>query len=295
MRGTWVPQKGVLDSVVVFGYSPADIAELRDAGAAKAAEIAQFGKAVDVGHSCALYGCAPLLRALCERLRERASAHSHPCTHARTHARASRVYPPDRFVQSAMAAASGFHRALRNTGIEMILCEGSQRSGRRISTESSTSRAARPVPSRRPAHLPVRGCACAACAPCGQSPCARACVWLRACVRERLRVHRWGAPRRSTGRKCPMCAPRDCDRYHAARDTMPCVCAGVCVPLGRRIGCTPTITHWRASCAWVCVRLLFHTGAEAERKLEAYRDYLYHLDQAACPLPQCAALCRTLH
>jgi hypothetical protein len=82
-----VPQKGVLDSVVVFGYSPADIAELRDAGAAKAAEIAQFGKAVDVGHSCALYGCAPLLRALCERLRERASAHSHPCTHARTHAR----------------------------------------------------------------------------------------------------------------------------------------------------------------------------------------------------------------
>ncbi len=54
----WVPQKGVLESVVAFGYSPADVAELRAAGAAKAAEIAQFGKVVDVGHSCALYGCA---------------------------------------------------------------------------------------------------------------------------------------------------------------------------------------------------------------------------------------------
>ena len=54
----WVPQKGVLDSVVAFGYSPADVAELRAAGAAKAAEIAQFGKVVDFGHSCALYGCS---------------------------------------------------------------------------------------------------------------------------------------------------------------------------------------------------------------------------------------------
>ena len=48
----------MLDSVVAFGYSPADVAELGAAGAAKAAEIAQFGKVVDVGHSCALYGCA---------------------------------------------------------------------------------------------------------------------------------------------------------------------------------------------------------------------------------------------
>ena len=56
----WVPQKSVLDAVVAFGYSPADVAELRAAGAAKAAEIAQFGKVVDVGHSCALYGCAKL-------------------------------------------------------------------------------------------------------------------------------------------------------------------------------------------------------------------------------------------
>ena len=54
----WVPQKGVLDSVVAFGYSPADVAELRAAGAAKAAEMAQFGRVVDVGHSCALNGCA---------------------------------------------------------------------------------------------------------------------------------------------------------------------------------------------------------------------------------------------
>ena len=54
----WVPQKGVLDSVVAFGYSPADIAELRAAGAAKAAEMAQFGRVVDVGYSCALNGCA---------------------------------------------------------------------------------------------------------------------------------------------------------------------------------------------------------------------------------------------
>ncbi len=54
----WVPQKGVLDSVVVFGYTPADVAQLRDAGAAKAAEMAHLGKVVDVGHSCALYGCA---------------------------------------------------------------------------------------------------------------------------------------------------------------------------------------------------------------------------------------------
>ncbi len=52
-----MPQKSVLDSVVAFGYSPADVAELGAAGAAKAAEIAQFGKVVDVGHSCALYGC----------------------------------------------------------------------------------------------------------------------------------------------------------------------------------------------------------------------------------------------
>ena len=29
--------------------------------------------------------------------------------------------------------------------------------------------------------------------------------------------------------------------------------------------------------------MLLRTGAEAERKLEAYRDYLYHLDQARLP------------
>ena len=53
-----MPQKGVLDAVAVFGYAPSDIAELRAAGAAKAAEMAQFGKVVDVGHASALYGCA---------------------------------------------------------------------------------------------------------------------------------------------------------------------------------------------------------------------------------------------
>ena len=56
--------------------------------------------------------------------------------------------------------------------------------------------------------------------------------------------------------------------------------------------CTPTIRIGLV-CLGLCAFVV--AGAEAERKLEAYRDYLYHLDQAACPLPQCAALCRTLH
>ena len=53
-----MPQKNVFDAVVAFGYTPVDVAELRAAGAAKAAEIALFGRIVDAGHSAALYGCA---------------------------------------------------------------------------------------------------------------------------------------------------------------------------------------------------------------------------------------------
>ena len=48
--------------------------------------------------------------------------------------------------------------------------------------------------------------------------------------------------------------------------------------------------------ACVCARALelCHAGAEAERKLDAYRDYLYHLDQAQ-PVAPHARPCAVLH
>ena len=37
------------------------------------------------------------------------------------------------------------------------------------------------------------------------------------------------------------------------------------------------------ACVRACVCVYTLAGAEAERKLDAYRDYLYHLDQAPAP------------
>ena len=175
----WVPQKSVLDSVAVFGYSPSDIAELRAAGAAKAAEIAQFGKVVDVGHSCALYGCAE------------------------------------------QSCCTNCARVLRSTGVRwntqypqwyLVAFEGTRRSERPISTGSSTSRAARPVP-------PASGVRPWGFASVRPSVCLCACE----CVR------RWSVPRRITEVRvhlhhATVLRPIPCRlRCHVAR--MPC-CLG---------------------------------------------------------------------